>query len=181
MTFKELYNQVRRDLQAQLKLKSIEAVPKLVKVAINIGAGKAVTDQNYIEGIKEELTRLTGQRPVVTKAHKSIAGFKLRENTPIGVITTLRGQRMYDFLDRLVNIALPRVRDFQGINPEAFDGRGNYTLGLKEHIVFPEISLDNVDKTFGLAITIHTTAKTDELAKTLLSKLKFPFKENSPR
>ena len=175
MTFKESYNQIRKTLATDLKLSSIEAAPKLVKVSLNVGAGKAVSDPNYIEKVKEELTRITGQRPVVTKAKKSVAGFKLREGVPIGVMVTLRGQRMYDFLDKLVNVTLPRVRDFQGIAATAFDGRGNYTLGMKEHIVFPEVSLDNIEKTFGLAITIHTTAKTNELAKSLLSKLKFPF------
>lgn len=175
MTFKESYNQARQAIKTEANFKSIEAVPKLVKVSLNIGAGKAVSDPNYIEKVKEELTQITGQRPVVTRARKSIAGFKLREKAPIGVIVTLRGQRMYDFLDKLVNVALPRVRDFQGISCEAFDGRGNYTLGIKEHIVFPEVTLDNIEKTFGLAVTIHTTAKTDALATLLLSKLKFPF------
>lgn len=177
MTFKESYNQIRKSLAADLKLTSVEAAPRLVKVSLNVGAGKAVADPNYIEKVKEELTKITGQRPVVTRAKKSIAGFKLREGAPVGVVVTLHGQRMYDFLDKLVNVTLPRVRDFQGISPTAFDGRGNYTLGMKEHIVFPEITLDNIEKTFGLAITIHTTATSDELAKSLLSKLKFPFKE----
>jgi len=177
MTFKELYHQVINQLKIDEHLSSIEAAPKLVKVVINVGAGKAVSDPNYIEKVVQELTAITGQRPVVTRAKKSIAGFKLREKVPIGVTVTLRGQRMYDFLDRLINVTLPRVRDFQGISPTAFDGQGNYTLGLKEHIVFPEVTLDNIEKTFGLAITIHTTAKTDALARRLLSKLNFPFKE----
>lgn len=178
MTFKEQYNKARVTLKTEQKFSSIEATPKIVKVSINVGAGKAVSDPNYIEKVKEELTRITGQRPVVTRAKKSIAGFKLREKMPIGVVVTLRGTRMYDFLDKLVNVALPRVRDFQGISPTAFDGRGNYTLGIREHIVFPEVTLDNIEKTFGLSITIHTTAKTDELAKLLLSRLSFPFKTN---
>jgi len=177
VTFKENYQKVREQLKKELQLQSVEAVPKLVKVAINVGAGKAVSDPNYIEKVKTELTEIIGQRPIVTKAKKSIAGFKLREKVPIGVAATLRGQRMYDFLDKLVNVALPRVRDFQGISATAFDGFGNYTLGLKEHIVFPEVTLDNIEKTFGMSITIHTTAKTDALAKTLLSKLNFPFKK----
>jgi len=175
MTFKELHKAARQALKEELKLSSIEAAPNLVKVVINVGAGKAVSDPNYIEKIKEDLMRITGQKPIITKAKKSIAGFKLREKAPIGVVTTLRGQRMYDFLGKLVNVALPRVRDFQGISPTAFDGRGNYTLGMKEHIVFPEITLDNIEKTFGLSVTLHTTAKTDALAKQLLSKLNFPF------
>lgn len=176
MTFKEIYKQVRGELKADQNFRSIEETPKIVKVSINVGAGKAVSDPNYIEKVKEELTHITGQRPIVTKAKKSIAGFKLREKMPIGVAVTLRGVRMYDFLDKLVNVTLPRVRDFQGISPVAFDGRGNYTLGIKEHIVFPEVTLDNIEKTFGLSITIHTTAKTNELAKLLLSRLNFPFK-----
>jgi len=175
MTFKDLYKKAQQSLKGELKLTSIEAAPKLIKVVINVGAGKAVSDPNYIEKVKEEIARITGQRPVVARARKSIAGFKLREKMPIGVVVTLRGKRMYDFLDKLVNVALPRVRDFQGISPTAFDGRGNYTLGMKEHIVFPEVTLDNIEKTFGLAITIRTTAKTDALAKQLLSKLNFPF------
>ncbi len=178
MTFKELYQKVRGELKTEQKFRSIEEAPKIIKVAINVGAGKAVSDPNYIEKVKEELTQITGQRPIITKAKKSIAGFKLREKMPIGVAVTLRGKRMYDFLDKLVNVSLPRVRDFQGISPTAFDGKGNYTLGIKEHIVFPEITLDNIEKTFGLSVTIHTTAKTNELAKLLLSKLNFPFKTN---
>ncbi|HAR55031.1 TPA: 50S ribosomal protein L5 [Patescibacteria group bacterium] len=177
MTFREIYNQARQELHKELQLSSIEAVPRLVKVSINIGAGVAVSDGNFIAKVMGELAQITGQKPVITKAHKSIAGFKLREGAPIGVKVTLRGQRMFDFLDKLVNVSLPRVRDFQGIPQDSFDGHGNYTLGLKEHIVFPEITLDNIEKTFGLAVTIHTTAPTDELAKRLLTKLHFPFKE----
>jgi len=177
MIFKELYNQTRKALQAELNLKSIEEAPKLVKVTLSVGAGRAISDPNLIETIKGELSKITGQQPVVTLARKSIAGFKLREKMPIGVMVTLRGQRMYDFLNRLVNVSLPRIRDFQGISSTAFDGKGNYTLGIQEHIVFPEITLDNIEKTFGLAITIHTTAQTDAVAKLLLSKLNFPFKE----
>jgi len=177
MTFKELYNQARQTLRTEAKFSSIEATPKIVKVAINIGAGQAVSDPNYIEKVRGELAKITGQRPVVTRAKKSVAGFKVREKMPIGIAVTLRGQRMYDFLGKLVNVTLPRVRDFQGISPTAFDGRGNYTLGLNEHIVFPEVTLDNIEKTFGMSITIQTTAKTDALAKTLLSKLNFPFKD----
>jgi len=177
MSFREIYNQARKELQKELQISSIEAVPRLIKVSLNIGAGAAISDPNFIEKVTQELALITGQKPIVTKARKSIAGFKVREGVAIGVATTLRGQRMLDFLDRLVNVALPRVRDFQGIPQTSFDGHGNYTLGLKEHIVFPEITLDNIEKTFGLAITIHTTAPTDEQAKQLLTKLHFPFKE----
>lgn len=177
MLFKELYNKARKELQKELQISSIEAVPKLVKVSLNVGAGAAVSDQNLIEKVIGELMQITGQKPIITKARKSIAGFKLRQGVPIGIAVTLRGQRMLDFLDRLVNVTLPRVRDFQGIPKTSFDGLGNYTLGIKEHIVFPEIVIDNIEKTFGMSITIHTTASSDELAKKLLTKLHFPFKE----
>lgn len=174
--FKTQYDKARTELQKELKLKSIEAVPKILKVAVNIGAGAALKDPNYIEKISVDLIKIVGQKPVLRKAKKSIATFKLREGVPIGITATLRGKRMYGFLSRLVNVALPRIRDFQGISPVAFDGKGNYTLGIKEHIVFPEIVLDNVEKTFGLAITIVTNAGNDELAKKLLTKLHFPFR-----
>lgn len=177
MLFKEIYNKAREELQKELRISSIEAVPKLIKVSLNVGAGVAVSDQNLIEKVTSELMQITGQKPIITKARKSIAGFKLRQGVPIGVAVTLRGQRMFDFLDRLVNVTLPRVRDFQGISKTSFDGHGNYTLGIREHIVFPEIILDNIEKTFGMSITIHTTASSDELAKKLLTKLHFPFKE----
>ena len=175
--FKKQYNQARLDLQKELQLKSIEAVPRIVKVAVNIGAGAALKDSNYLEKISVDLIKIVGQKPILRKAKKSIATFKLREGAPIGITATLRGKRMYDFLSRLVDIALPRIRDFQGISDTAFDGKGNYTLGIKEHIVFPEIVLDNVEKTFGLAVTIVTNAGNDELSKKLLTKLKFPFKK----
>lgn len=177
MNFKEQYNLARKELQKELGLKSIEAVPKLLKVSINVGAGMAVKDANYIEGISQELTKITGQKPTIRKAKKSIASFKVREGMPIGLSVTLRGKRMYDFLNKLINISLPRIRDFRGISPTAFDGKGNYTLGMKEHVSFPEVVLDNVEKTFGLAVTITTSAKTDELAKQLLTKLNFLFKD----
>lgn len=176
-TFKEQYQVARQQLQQELKLKSIEAAPRIIKVVVNVGAGAAVADGNYIEKVATDLRQIVGQQPIVTKAKQSIAGFKLREGAPIGVAATLRGKRMFDFLARLVNVALPRVRDFQGIPATGFDGHGNYTLGIKEHVVFPEISLENVEKTFGLSITIVTTAGQDELARKLLTKLNFPFKE----
>jgi large subunit ribosomal protein L5 len=177
-TFKEQYQSARRKLQQEWKLKSIEAVPRIVKVVVNVGAGAAISDGNYIEKVVTDLRQITGQQPIVTKAKKSIAGFKLREGAPIGVAATLRGNRMFDFISRLVNVALPRVRDFQGLSASGFDGKGNYTLGIREHVVFPEISLENVEKTFGLSVTIVTNAGQDGLAKDLLTKLNFPFKES---
>jgi len=177
MTFKEQYNLARKELKDELGLKSQEAVPKLVKVSISVGAGAAVKDAKYLEKIAEQLVVISGQKPVTRRARKSIAGFKLREGMPIGLSVTLRGQRMYDFINKLVNIALPRVRDFQGISSTSFDGHGNYTLGIIEHIVFPEVVLDNVEKTFGLAVTIVTNAGSDDLARKLLTKLNFPFKK----
>ncbi|OGB75198.1 50S ribosomal protein L5 [candidate division Kazan bacterium RIFCSPHIGHO2_01_FULL_49_10] len=176
-TFKDQYQAVRRELKEELGLKSVEAAPRIIKVNLNVGAGAALNDGNYIEKIITDLRQIAGQQPIITKAKQSIAGFKLREGAPIGVAVTLRGNRMFDFLSRLVNVALPRVRDFQGIPPTGFDGHGNYTLGIKEHVVFPEISLENVEKTFGLSITIATNAGQDDLARALLAKLRFPFKQ----
>ncbi|MBN2585415.1 50S ribosomal protein L5 [Patescibacteria group bacterium] len=175
--FKEQYQANRRELQQEFKLKSIEAAPRIVKVTLSVGAGIALNDGNYIEKVITDLRQIAGQQPIITKAKQSIAGFKLREGAPIGVAVTLRGQRMFDFLSRLVNVALPRVRDFQGIPATGFDGHGNYTLGIKEHVVFPEISLENVEKTFGLSVTIVTNAGQDEPARALLTKLHFPFKQ----
>ena len=176
-TFKAEYQGIRKSLQKELKKSSIEAVPKIVKITLNVGAGQAVNDSNYIETIRTELAKITGQNPVITKARKSIAGFKLREGMPIGLMVTLRGPKMYDFLNKLINISLPRVRDFQGLSLKSLDGQGNYTIGIKEHLAFPEVNLDNIEKTFGLAITLHTTAKNNEEAKLLLDKLNFPFKK----
>ena len=176
-TFKDQYQAVRRELKEELGLKSVEAAPRIIKVNLNVGAGAALNDGNYIEKIITDLRQIAGQQPIITKAKQSIAGFKLREGAPIGVAVTLRGNRMFDFLSRLVNVVVPRVRDFQGIPPTGFDGHGNYTLGIKEHVVFPEISLENVEKTFGLSITIATNAGQDDLARALLAKLRFPFKQ----
>jgi len=176
-TFKEQYQAVRKELQQELKFKSIEAVPRIVKVTLNVGAGIALKDGNYIEKVVADLRQIAGQQPIVTKAKQSIAGFKLREGAPIGVAVTLRGKRMFDFISRLVNVSLPRVRDFQGIPSTGFDGHGNYTLGIREHVVFPEVSLENVEKTFGLSITVVTSTSQDELARALLTKLRFPFKQ----
>lgn len=152
-------------------------VPRLEKVVINIGVGEAVQDKKKIDKVVDEVAVISGQRPVVTKARKSIAGFKLREGMPIGVKVTLRARRMYEFLDRLITVALPRVRDFQGVSPKAFDGRGNFAMGLKEQIVFPEVNYDDVDTIRGMDIVICTTAKTDEEARALLKGFNMPFRQ----
>ncbi len=151
------------------------AVPKIEKVVLNMGVGEAITNVKIVEAAAEELTKIAGQRAVITKARKSIATFKLRAGMPIGCRVTLRGERMYDFLDRLLNIALPRVRDFRGVPTRAFDGRGNYTLGIKDHLVFPEIDPGKVDKSKGLNVTIVTTAGSDDRARVLLRELGMPF------
>ena len=151
-------------------------VPRLSKIVINMGVGEAVTNPKLVDAAVQELTAITGQKPVITRAKKAIATFKLRENMPIGTMVTLRRERMWEFLDRLVTLALPRVRDFRGTSPKAFDGAGNYTLGLKEQIVFPEIDFDRVEKTKGMNITIVTTAGTNEEAKELLASLGMPFR-----
>lgn len=156
---------------------NIMQVPKVVKVVVNMGLGEALQNAKILDASVEELAQITGQRPVITRAKKSIASFKLREGNPIGCRVTLRRQKMYDFLFRLLNIALPRVRDFKGISTRAFDGRGNYTLGLREQLIFPEINYDNVEKIKGMNITIVTTANTDEEAKELLSLFGFPFRK----
>lgn len=154
---------------------SVMQVPKIEKIVINMGVGDAVSNSKNLEKAVSELTLIAGQKPVVTTAKKSIAGFRLREGMPIGTKVTLRGERMYDFLDKLVTVALPRVRDFRGISKKAFDGRGNYTLGIKEQLIFPEISYDDVDKVRGMDIVIVTTAQTDEEARELLTQLGMPF------
>jgi large subunit ribosomal protein L5 len=151
------------------------AVPKIEKISLNVGMGEATQNAKLIEGAVAELTAIAGQKPVVTKARKSIAAFKLRENMPIGCAVTLRGDRMYEFLDRLVNVALPRVRDFRGVSSKSFDGRGNYTLGLKDQLIFPEIDYNKVEKTKGMNISITTTAKTDAEGMALLKHLGMPF------
>lgn len=162
-------------LQSKFGYKSIMQVPKIEKICINKGVGAAVADKKLIEQAIEEITAITGQRAVPTKSKKAISNFKLRENMPIGVRVTLRGDRMYEFMDRLMNIALPRVRDFRGVNPKGFDGRGNYTLGIREQIIFPEISIDKVNKISGMDITFVTTAKTDEESYELLKAFGMPF------
>jgi len=151
--------------------------PRLEKIVVNMGVGEAVQDAKKIDGAVSDLTAITGQHPVVIRAKQSIATFKLRQNMPIGVKVTLRRERMYEFLDRLINIALPRVRDFRGLNPKSFDGRGNYTLGIKEHIVFPEIDYDKATDIWGMDITVCTTARNDDEARALLTAFNFPFRQ----
>ncbi|WP_172424208.1 50S ribosomal protein L5 [Vandammella animalimorsus] len=164
------------DLTKQFGYKSVMEVPRITKITLNMGVGEAVADKKIMENALADLTKIAGQKPVVTKARKAIAGFKIREGQPIGCMVTLRGVRMYEFLDRFVTIALPRVRDFRGISGKSFDGRGNYNVGVKEQIIFPEIEYDKVDALRGLNISITTTAKTDEEAKALLAAFRFPFK-----
>lgn len=166
---------IRASLTKEFSYKNVMEVPKLVKIVINMGVGEAVDDSKIIQNAVNELTAISGQKPQVTKSRKAIAGFKLREGLAIGCKVTLRKHRMYEFLDRLVTIAMPRIRDFRGISGKSFDGRGNYTLGLKEQLVFPEINYDKVDKIRGMDITFCTTAKTDKEAKALLKAFQFPF------
>lgn len=169
--------EVTPKLVEQFGYTSVMQVPKVEKIVVNMGVGDAVSNAKNLEKAVDELTLLTGQKPVVTKAKKSIAGFRLREGMPIGAKVTLRGERMYDFLDKLINVSLPRVRDFQGVSNKAFDGRGNYTLGVKEQLIFPEVNYDNVDKVRGMDIVIVTTARTDEESHALLKELGMPFKK----
>jgi len=165
-------------LQAKFNYSSIMETPKISKIVVNMGVGDAVTNSKVLDDAVNELTLITGQKPLVTKAKKSIATFKLREGMPIGCKVTLRGERMYQFFDKLITIALPRVRDFRGINPKGFDGRGNYTLGVKEQLIFPEINYDKVNKIRGMDIVIVTTAKTDQEALELLKLYGMPFRKN---
>lgn len=164
-------------LMKDLQLKNAMEVPRVEKVVVNMGLGEAIQNIKVLESAVEELTRITGQKAVVTKAKKSIAQFKLREGMPIGCMVTLRRDRAYEFLDRLINVALPRVRDFKGISPKAFDGRGNYSLGIKEQIIFPEIDLDKIEKVKGLNVTIVTNARSDEEGRALLAGLGMPFRK----
>ena len=164
------------ELKAKFGYKSLMEVPRVTKITLNMGLSEAVSDKKIIEHAVGDMTKIAGQKPVVTKAKKAIAGFKIREGYPIGCMVTLRGSRMYEFLDRFITIALPRVRDFRGISGKAFDGRGNYNIGVKEQIIFPEIEYDKVDTLRGLNISITTTAKNDEEAKALLTAFRFPFR-----
>lgn len=175
---KTLYNDaIRAKMNETFTYANVMQTPKLEKVVINIGVGDAVNDRKAVEAAYEDLKLIAGQKPVITKAKKSIAGFKVREGMAIGVKVTLRKDRMFEFVDRLITIALPRVRDFRGLSAKSFDGRGNYAMGLKEHIVFPEIDYDKVDKIRGMDIVVCTSADTDEEAKILLSEFNFPFKK----
>src|SRR5512139_2524629 len=175
---KERYSQeVVPALMKSLNLSNVMQVPRIEKVVVNIGVGEALDNAKTLDAAVGDMTKITGQKPVITKARKSIANFKLREGRAIGVRVTLRGERMWSFLDRLLNVALPRVRDFRGISPDAFDGRGNYTLGLREQLVFPEIEYDKIDKLRGLEISIVTTARNDEEGRQLLQMLGMPFKK----
>ena len=175
-----LRNKYKDEIVPQLMkdfgFKNVMQVPKLERIVVNMGLGEAVQNAKLVESAVEELKAITGRKPVVTRAKKSIAGFKLREGMPIGVMVTLRGEQMYDFLDRLVSLALPRTRDFKGISPKAFDGRGNYTLGIREQIVFPEINYDKIDRIKGMNVTLVTTAETDEQGRALLKSLGMPFR-----
>jgi large subunit ribosomal protein L5 len=174
---KEIYrNEVAPALTQQFGYKTPMQVPRLDKIVLNMGVGEAIGDKKLLENAAADMQKIAGQKPVITKAKKAIAGFKIREGYPIGCMVTLRQERMYEFLDRFVTIALPRVRDFRGISSRAFDGRGNYNIGIKEQIIFPEIEYDKIDAIRGMNITITTTAKTDAEAKALLSAFRFPFK-----
>ena len=168
---------IKADLLKQFGYKNVMQLPKVEKIVLNMGIGEAVNDTKKVKAAAADLEKIAGQKPVITHARKSIAGFKVRENMPLGVKVTLRKQRMYEFMDRLVNIALPRVRDFRGLNPNAFDGRGNYAMGIKEHIIFPEISYDQIEQVWGMDIVVCTTAKTDDEARALLKAFNFPFRQ----
>jgi large subunit ribosomal protein L5 len=173
---KERYQQdVVPALMREFGYANVMQVPRLEKVVLNIGLGEALTNARALDSAMNDLAQITGQRPVITRAKRSISNFKVRQGNPIGVMVTLRGDRMYEFLDRLINAALPRIRDFQGVNPNAFDGRGNYSLGIREQLIFPEIEYDKIDRIRGLQVTITTTAETDEEARRLLELLGMPF------
>jgi len=173
----ELYQQeVAPGLAEKFKYKSPMQIPKLSKIILNMGLGEAIQNIKILDSATAELAQISGQKPVVTRARQSIAAFKLRKGMPIGCMVTLRGNRMYEFFDKLVNVALPRVRDFRGVSPKALDGRGNYTLGIKEQIIFPEVDYDKIDKIKGMNITIVTTAETDEEARELLARMGMPFR-----
>ncbi|EGL82003.1 ribosomal protein L5 [Caldalkalibacillus thermarum TA2.A1] len=170
-------NEVVPALMQKFNYKNVMQVPKIEKVVINMGIGEAAHNPKVLDGAVADLQAITGQKPVITRAKKSIAGFKIREGMPIGAKVTLRGERMYHFLDKLFNVALPRVRDFRGVSPKSFDGRGNYTLGLKEQLIFPEIDYDKIDKVRGMDVVIVTTAQTDEECRALLDEMGMPFRK----
>lgn len=175
---KALYEtQIKQSLKEELNSPNVMAVPRVSKITLNMGVGEALADKKLLENAVNDMIAIAGQKPVVTLARKSVAGFKVREGWPIGCKVTLRGERMWEFLDRLVDVAVPRIRDFRGLNPKSFDGRGNYSMGVKEQIIFPEIDYDKVDAIRGLDITITTTAKTNDEGRALLTALQFPFKK----
>ncbi|MDR3770396.1 MAG: 50S ribosomal protein L5 [Sutterella parvirubra] len=175
--FNTLYHDtIVPELMKKFGYKTVMQVPRITKITLNMGVGEAVNDKKLVDNALADMTKIAGQKPVITRTRKAIANFKIRENMPIGCMVTLRGERMYDFLDRLVTIAFPRVRDFRGVSGRAFDGRGNYNIGLKEQIIFPEIEYDKIDALRGMNISITTTAKTDEEAKALLAGFNFPFR-----
>lgn len=175
---KDFYNsQIKNDLREKFNYKNVMEIPKLEKIVINIGVGEAVTNSKALDAAVNDLTAIAGQKPIITRAKKSIANFKIRENMPIGCKVTLRGERMYEFLDKLINIAIPRVRDFRGVRATSFDGRGNYSLGIKEQLIFPEIDYDKIDQVRGMDIIMVTSAKTDEEARELLRAFGMPFKK----
>ena len=174
---KQVYREeVVKQLQEQFGYKSVMEVPRITKITLNMGVGEALTDKKVLENAVADMEAISGQKAVITKARKSVAGFKVREGWPIGCKVTLRSERMYDFLDRLISISIPRIRDFRGLNPKSFDGQGNYSMGIKEQIIFPEIEYDKIDAVRGLNISITTTAKTDDEAKALLTAFSFPFR-----
>lgn len=175
---KNLYqDDVAAKLKNELGLKNVMEVPRITKITLNMGVGEALSDKKLLENAVTDLEKLSGQKPVVTKARKSIAGFKVREGWPIGCKVTLRHERMWEFLDRLVDVAIPRIRDFRGLSPKSFDGRGNYSMGVREQIIFPEIDYDKVDRVRGLDVTITTTARNNDEGRALLTALGFPFKK----
>jgi len=179
-TLQQRYEEkIRPVLQKEFGHKSVMAIPRLEKIVINVGLGDAVQNPKLIDGAVDQIGRITGQRPVVTRSRKAISNFKLRENMPIGVAVTLRRERMYEFLERFIRVALPRVRDFRGLPNRGFDGRGNFSVGLREQIIFPEIDLDKVEKVHGLSVTIVTTAKSDAEGRALLAQLGMPFREQT--
>ena len=169
-------DEVVSKLKEELKLENVMEVPRITKITLNMGVGEAAADKKVLEHAVADMTKIAGQKPVVNKARKSVAGFKIREGWPIGCKVTLRRERMYEFLDRLISISIPRIRDFRGLNAKSFDGRGNYSMGVKEQIIFPEIDYDKVDKLRGMDITITTTAKNDDEARALLKAFNFPLK-----
>jgi len=177
---KETYqNELVPKLKEELQLKNVMEVPRVEKVVVNMGLGEAIQNVKILESAAEEMSRITGQKAVITRAKKSIAQFKLREDMPIGVMVTLRRDRAYEFLDRLINVALPRVRDFKGVSAKAFDGRGNYTLGIREQLIFPEIDIEEIDKIKGMNVTIVTSARTDEEGRALLTGMGMPFRKQN--